>query len=138
MSKIGFSFSSVVIPLGLTIVFVSSVAAKKTPAMSPSGHEIFMDRCGACHGEDGMGNGPAVGALKTAPGDLTLLAKKNGGTFPAERVKEIVGGWTNLAVHGSREMPIWGNLFFAKNPADQPVANEWFQSLVSFLESIQQ
>jgi len=138
MSKIGVSLCRVAIPLGLTIAFVSSVTAKKTPAISPTGREIFMDRCGACHGEDGKGNGPAVGALKTAPGDLTLLAKKNGGTFPSERVKEIVGGWADLPIHGSREMPIWGKLFGAKNPADQQIANDRFQSLVSFLESIQQ
>ena len=138
MSRIGTSLCSVVIPLGLTIVFASSIAAKKNPPISPSGREIFMDRCGACHGEDGKGNGPAVGGLKSAPGDLTLLAKRNGGTFPAERVKEIVGGWANLAVHGSREMPIWGNLFAAKNPGDLQIANERFKTLVSFLESIQQ
>ena len=138
MSKIGVSLCRVMIPLGLAIGFVLSVAAKKTAAISPSGREIFMDRCGACHGEDGKGNGPAVGALRAAPGDLTLLAKKNGGTFPKERVKEIVGGWTNLTIHGSREMPIWGDIFAAKSPADQQIANERFQSLVSFLESIQQ
>jgi hypothetical protein len=97
-----------------------------------------MDRCGACHGDDAKGNGPAVGALKTAPGDLSWLAQKNGGTFPAGRVKKIVGGWENIGAHGSREMPIWGDLFGGKSGADQQIANDRFKILLAYIESIQQ
>jgi mono/diheme cytochrome c family protein len=137
MSRLVISFYRVMIPVGLTIFFASNIAAKKKPAISPSGRDIFMDRCSACHGEDGRGHGPAVGALKIAPADLTLLTKRNAGTFPAERVKNIVGDWVDITAHGSREMPIWGNLFHAKRPADQQIATDRFRSLVSFLESIQ-
>jgi mono/diheme cytochrome c family protein len=137
MSRIGIYLCRVMIPASLTILFASNITAKKKPAISPSGREIFMDRCSACHGEDGTGNGPAVGSLTIAPADLTLLAKRNGG-FPTEKVKDIVGGWANLTAHGSREMPIWGDLFATKRPADQQVALERFKSLVAYLESIQQ
>jgi len=130
--------SQALIPVALTAIFAVNLQAKDRPVHQPSGRDIYMDRCSACHGEDGKGNGPAVGALRNAPGDLTLLAARNGGTFPEERVKNIVGGWANLTVHGSREMPIWGTLFFAKSPADQQVAAERFKSLVSYLQSIQQ
>jgi mono/diheme cytochrome c family protein len=118
----------------LTLLIASSTMARK----APSGHDIFLDRCGACHGEDSKGNGPAVGMLKIAPADLTLLARRNGGTFPVERVKEILGGWADITAHGSREMPIWGDLLSAKNPRDQKTADEQFKSLVDYLESIQQ
>lgn len=127
----------VTIAAGLAALFAASLAAKK-PALSPSGRDIFMDRCAACHGEDGKGNGPAVGSLKIAPGDLTLLSSRNGGAFPAERVKNIVGASVDVTAHGSREMPIWGDLFHAKTVSDQQIANERFKSLLSFLESIQQ
>ena len=138
MSRTTILLCKLMIPIGLTILCASNIAAKKNPAISTSGRDIYMNRCSACHGEDGKGNGPAVGALKIAPGDLTLLAKRNGGTFPAERVKNIVGDWVDITAHGSREMPIWGNLFHAKRPADQQIATNRFRSLVSFLESIQQ
>ena len=138
MSRIGKSVCRVLIVIGLTILLVPNIAARKNPAIGPSGHDIFMDRCAACHGDDGKGNGPAVGALKVAPADLTLLAKRNGGTFPAEQVKKIVGDWVDISAHGSREMPIWGDLFHAKNAADQQIANDRFKSLVAYMESIQQ
>ena len=77
----GISICRVMFPLGLTVLFVT-IAAYKAPSIDHSGHGIFMERCGACHGEDGKGNGPAVGSLKIAPADLTLLAQRRG-TFAA-------------------------------------------------------
>jgi len=135
MSRIG--PRRTIILVGLTILFLSSITAKKNPAIGQSGHDIFMDRCSACHGDDAKGNGPAVGALKVAPADLTLLAKRNEGTFPAERVRKMLGEWVDISAHGSREMPIWGDLFLPKSAADQEIANERFKKLVTYLESIQ-
>ena len=125
------------IPVGLTILFVFNVAAKKQ-VIGQTGREIFLDRCGACHGADGKGDGPAVGSLKFAPGDLTLLAQKNGGTFPPDRVRKIVGEWVDIGAHGSREMPIWGGLFLPKSAAEEEIATERFKKVISYMESIQQ
>jgi len=138
MSTLGVSLLRLMIPVGLTILLIPQVVAKKNLAISPSGRDIYMNRCSACHGEDGKGNGPAVGALKVAPADLTLLAQRNQGTFPVERVKNIVGQWVEISAHGSREMPIWGDLFFPKTSAEEQAANERFNLLVTYLKSIQQ
>ncbi|MBZ5607020.1 MAG: cytochrome c [Acidobacteriia bacterium] len=138
MSRIVVFLCSVVTLVGLTILFAPNIAAKKNPVSAPSGRDIYMDRCGACHGEDGKGNGPAVGALKVAPADLTSLAKRNGGKFPAEHVKKMVSEWVDIGAHGSREMPIWGDLFLPKSPAAQEIANERFKQLVAYLVSIQE
>jgi len=51
------------------------------------------------------------GALKKAPADLTQIARKNGGKFPDVRVMRVIDGDDILASHGSRAMPIWGNVF---------------------------
>jgi len=135
MSRIGICLSSV----GLTILFVSNVGAQGKLPFEPSGRDIYLDRCSACHGEDGKGHGPVVRALKIAPGDLTLIAKNNGGVFPEDRVKSIAGDFVLLIpAHGSRETPIWGDIFHPKRAADQQVAQERFKSLVTYLQSIQQ
>ena len=42
--------------------------------------------CAPCHGYDGKGSGPVAGTLKTTPPDLTELATRNGGAFPADRI----------------------------------------------------
>jgi len=139
MSRIDTSLRTVMIFVGLMILFVANIPAKTKPVIGPTGHDIYMDRCGACHGEYGKGDGPAVGALGDVPADLTLLAKMNGGAFPTERLRKIVGSEdVNIVAHGSREMPIWGELFHPKNAADQQIASEWFKKLAAYLESIQQ
>ena len=138
MSKIGFCLYTLMVPVGLTILFTSNVMAEKKPPKVPSGREIFMDRCAVCHGEDGKGNGPAASSLKIPPGDVTILKKNNRGAFPTERVTRIVGEQVVITAHGSREMPIWGELFNAKTPEDQQAANEQFKNLLSYLKSIQE
>ncbi|ACV35029.1 hypothetical protein [Accumulibacter sp.] len=36
------------------------------------------------------------------------MSRKNGGTFPVERVYAVIDGRQELKAHGAREMPIWG------------------------------
>jgi len=138
MSRIDTSLRTVMICVGLMILFVANIPAKKNPAIGPTGQEIYIDRCAACHGQYGKGDGPAAGSLKVGPADLTLLSKWNGGMFPVEWMRKVVGGEQSIVAHGSREMPVWGELFHAKNAADQEIANERFGSLVTYLESIQE
>jgi hypothetical protein len=43
--------------------------------------------------------------------DLTLLAWKNGGKYPAARVEPMLGGSDKAPVHGTKQMPVWGPAF---------------------------
>ncbi len=49
-----------------------------------------------------------VSKLKTAPADLTTLAKKNNGVFPLNAVYETIDGRKAVKAHGTRDMPVWG------------------------------
>ena len=73
---------------------------------------MFTSYCAACHGKDGKGTGPAAEALKVPPTNLTSLAAKNGGKYPSMKVSSVIRGEDVLAAHGSRDMPIWGRLFW--------------------------
>src|SRR5689334_8286124 len=80
-------------------------------ATSPSsGKEMFATYCAVCHGVNGNGAGPAAAALKNRPTDLTRLSIKNGGKYPQFLVTETLSSKA-IAAHGSKEMPIWGDLF---------------------------
>jgi hypothetical protein len=46
--------------------------------------------------------------------DLTVLTRNNGGLFPVNRVIEIIDGRTQVKGHGTREMPIWGDVYNAQ------------------------
>jgi mono/diheme cytochrome c family protein len=88
---------------------VKKVAPK--PTVSVVGKDLFRQYCAVCHGTDGKGAGPAAVAMKNAPTDLTQISRKNGGSFPEERMMRMLRGEEAVASHGSQDMPVWGNVF---------------------------
>jgi mono/diheme cytochrome c family protein len=76
------------------------------------GRALFKQHCASCHGVTGAGNGPAAGAMRHHPPDITGLALANGGMFPSERVRRIIDG-REVEAHGNRDMPVWGDAFKA-------------------------
>lgn len=118
-------------------------------ATSNVGKDEFESKCVTCHGESAKGDGPQSLALPVKPADLTMLAKKNGGVFPAQRIYEIIDGRLEVAAHGPRLMPVWGAEFLV-NETNRPqdVSAETFayrearvnariQALVDYLSRLQ-
>ncbi len=109
----------------------------------PAGRGTYMRDCAVCHGKDGKGDGPYASMLTKKPADLTQLSKKNNGTFPAPRLARIIDGREEVAAHGTRDMPIWGERFAAasraagSNPAPT-IASQRIQLLLQFLNTIQE
>lgn len=105
------------------------------------GKRAYEENCASCHGISGKGDGAVRMHLVKAPSNLTTLAKRNGGLFPRERVREMIDGRTTTEIgpHGTREMPIWGLVYRTQGtqPADFPVRNR-IDSLVDFLARIQE
>jgi mono/diheme cytochrome c family protein len=112
---------------------IKTVPIKETEASS--GKQMYLEYCASCHGKDGKGDGPAAVALKAPPSNLATLTARNNGSFPALRVSQsIEGDGTNFA-HGSREMPVWGQVFHTnetKSVAKLRVAN-----LTDYVKSLQ-
>jgi len=103
---------------------------------SVKGPDLFNAYCVPWHGLDAKGTGPAAAALKAKVPDLTLLARRNRGQFPAAYVREMIMGDKVVAAHGSRDMPIWGPIFH-QIEADVDRGNVRLENLVEYLESIQ-
>lgn len=114
---------------------LKQVPIKSTPA--DSGVRMFGAYCAVCHGATGKGDGPAVAALKRAPGDLTILARENKGKFPAMHVQNVLNGKAEIAAHGNVEMPIWGDLFRSLNPGDNMITQQRIHNLTHYVESLQ-
>ena len=100
-----------------------------------SGAYEFYRLCAVCHGESARGDGPMSRMLKTPPPDLTVLAKNNGGHFPFLRVLSMIDGRDMVDVHGSREMPVWGQLL--TRDYDQFVARAIELELLLYINSLQ-
>jgi mono/diheme cytochrome c family protein len=110
-------------------------AAQTSPA---SGKEMFVSYCAACHGKDAKGDGPAAAGLKALPADLTTLAKRNGGKYPADKVTSILRGQTNLVPHGDQEMPVWGPVFWKVSQGNVGQVQQRIANLNHYIESLQQ
>lgn len=101
-----------------------------------SGHELFEVYCAACHGREGRGDGPAAGAMKMAVTDLTQLKRNSGGEFPITKVERAIDGDEILISHGTRDMPIYGDLFRDVR-RDEAFVKQRVALITGYIESIQ-
>jgi mono/diheme cytochrome c family protein len=78
---------------------------------SLQGPDLYRAYCASCHGVDARGTEPVTPALVSQPPDLTMIAQRNGGLYPGDRVRRIIAGDEIVVAHGTREMPVWGPVF---------------------------
>jgi mono/diheme cytochrome c family protein len=115
-------------------------AAGPNPMLAEVGREEFVRYCASCHGLDARGGGPAATSLRTPPADLTRIAARRGGDFPADEVAAWIDGRLVPGAHGTREMPVWGVRFsegLPPEPLTQDLVRGRIVVLVEYLESIQ-
>ena len=130
--------------IGVVIASLTLVRAQApsqnaaSPAAIAEGAELFKTYCASCHGEQARGNGPLAERLRHAPPDLTTFTARNGGVFPSARVHRIIDG-RDVASHGDREMPVWGDAFRTSRAGfTADAVKRRIEALVKYLEAIQQ
>jgi len=114
---------------------IKHVPVKSTSPVS--GKDMYTAYCAVCHGTDGKGGGPAASALKVPPTDLTLLSKNNGGKYPALKVESSIRNESGLPAHGSKEMPVWGSLFWNMSGGHEAEVQQRVTNLTKYIESLQ-
>jgi mono/diheme cytochrome c family protein len=100
--------------MGLIVFPMSSYAQATNTAKNVPidiGKQEYHDSCAMCHGDTGKGDGPVAAILKPKVPDLTILQKNNQGVFPFARLYDVIDGRREVAAHGPRDMPIWGQSF---------------------------
>ncbi len=108
---------------------------KTTPT---SGQQMYANYCTPCHGQDGKGQGPVAGALKSQPTDLTTMARKNNGKFPAEHVAAVLENGVSIPAHGSATMPVWGPILGKMDVANPQDKNLRIANLSHYLRTLQE
>jgi mono/diheme cytochrome c family protein len=107
------------------------------PTSPVSGKDMYTAYCAVCHGADGKGGGPAASAMKVPPTDLAALSKNNGGKYPALKVESSIRGESSLAAHGSKDMPVWGSLFWSMSSGHESEVQQRVTNLTKYVESLQ-
>jgi mono/diheme cytochrome c family protein len=136
---------AVLIALAFMVAAQDQSDSKKTikhvpvKATSPvSGKEMYTSYCAVCHGTDGRGGGPAASALKASPSDLTMLSKNNGGKYPALKVSASIRGEAGVSAHGSKEMPVWGPLFWNMSGGHEGEVQQRVANLTAYIGTLQE
>ena len=122
----------------LALLLVTNCTAEDLSGYN--GAQLYQRFCASCHGIHGFGDGPVASSIKGMVPDLTRIAKRHGGVFPAEQLRRIIDGRDVQPPHGTREMPVWGYEFRRAGESDlsgSQSADELIGRLVDYLRSIQ-
>ena len=148
----GFGVSTMTfLALALLLALSSPCAASPQESEEGAGFSAAKGRvtyrvyCASCHGSTAKGDGSVAKYLKVPPSDLTEISVRRNGEFPREDVAATIDGRNAVKAHGSREMPVWGDVFQSplseteRGPAEEGEerAERKIEELVLFLESIQ-
>ena len=125
------------VAIALAALFLAPPAGAQNLGL---GKRLFHAHCASCHGEDARGKGWLAQYLTRRPANLTLLAKRHGGRFPADEVRATIDGRLDVVLHGPRDMPVWGERYESTlgQGSDAATATERrIEALVDYLGSIQ-
>ena len=122
-------------------IFNGFVSAQPIEVVS-AGELEYQRNCAICHGLEARGDGIMGRYLTVEPANLRQLAKHNGGEFPFWEVYHKIDRQTEIPVHGTRDMPIWGERFRDEAGSDGKAAITHaagrILSLTVYLEYIQE
>lgn len=122
----------------LTLIVAGAIGTSTTAVAEEEliGSSEFRVSCASCHGVGGRGDGHLAQYLTVKPTDLTTLTKNNDGDYPFLRVFQIIDGRTQVAGHGERAMPVWGDRYKLENAEAYTRAR--ILELVYYIQNIQQ
>ncbi|MFC2085952.1 c-type cytochrome [Bacteroidota bacterium] len=127
---------------GLVLVLTLSACLQPNShdRYAEDGRIAYQKNCASCHGPDATGGGPLAAELEKPVPDLTLLSSRYDGVFPSEYILGTIDGRQEFLAHGTRTMPIWGNIW---RPGAQDThegmveAQRTMNGLLHYLEAVQ-
>ncbi len=124
----------------LVAALVAAPASSEPLANDGAGRALYVQYCGACHGETGEGRGHLESILSVQPVDLTRLKKARGADYSLESLLRSIDGRGPFPGHTDSEMPVWGEVFL-KDPsaptADQIQAAGKLLLITYYVDSLQ-
>ena len=125
------------VPAAPTVNDAVKSAARPDLGEAAAGEFIYLRYCAACHGKSLKGDGPVASGLSKKPIDLTQLAKKNG-SFPFDKVSAMIDGRQTTRMHGTPDMPVWGEIFAVTSGTEAPNAESAVKRITHYVWSKQE
>ncbi len=101
-----------------------------------SGKLHFQKYCSVCHGLDGTGI--IIDTLDIQPADLTMIrANRKNDEFPILEIANIIDGRRMSKAHGTRAMPIWGEVFSTNEHLNETQIKGKLGEIIAYLMTIQ-
>lgn len=105
-------------------------------AQAVKGKEHFAQYCSSCHGIDGKGI--KVDSLSKRPADLTQIrSSTSNNEFPIMYVASMIDGRKMAKSHGSRDMPVWGEVFSKQENLTEDQIKGKLAEIIAYLMLIQ-
>src|SRR5689334_19682988 len=126
----------IALAIGAVLLATALVAsAARAPSKGEvDGRVLYGRYCASCHGIAADGHGPVAPVLRRSPTNLTRLGDRYGRPLDAARIARWVDGRDDVAAHGSREMPVWGERFHAL----EGVVDPRIRAIVAYLGTVQE
>ena len=124
------------------LLFVPFLLMGTTVETTNDGKTLYMQNCVSCHGVDARGDGPAAARLSTLPPDLTNIAARRDGEWPALEIMEILSGYSRNILP-REEMPVIVDLLdndmseFDTGNGDPILMPTKLIAIADYLESLQ-
>lgn len=124
------------------LIYLFAVSCESGPpenskfAQTQRGKAHYLNYCSDCHGENGKGL--KIDSLEKQPADLTIIqARRREDAFPILEVARIIDGRKMAEAHGSRKMPVWGEVFSEDEHLDETQIKGKLGEIIAYLMSIQ-
>ncbi len=135
-------YFGIIFSLLVSFSFMSFLSCNSKPpknsliAQTQRGKELFQEKCAPCHGVDGKGM--KLDSLHIKSKDLTQIKRSRGvNDFPILEIANIIDGRKMIEAHGTRPMPVWGEVFSENEHLDENEIKGKMAELIAYLMYIQ-
>jgi len=137
LSSLGFLFTFFAAILLVAVSSCDSKPPKNSRAVqAQKGKVHFQKYCSSCHGKDGTGL--IIDTMDIQPADLTMIRNdRKNDEFPILEIANKIDGRKMAKAHGSRDMPIWGEVFSTNEHLTESQIKGKLGELIAYLMSIQ-
>lgn len=128
----------------LLVILLPSLAISSDDDPITNGAKTFEIKCASCHGLNATGKNESSKNGEVIAPDLRKISERNNDQFPVSRVYAIIDGREVVQQHGTRVMPVWGDLFLSDtiwegcSQVEEQLVRGRIMELILFLDSIQE